>query len=461
MRSDVFASLFPGTLKEAEAAQPAPALGGVPWHYVVADAKFTTLHLLAAGYVSNSGSSPAYKAQVHIYNRALGRLQGYTPSTGWLLGRGWEQRRAVSRAAAPTPWSAWGLSPWTRRWACRWIRRWTGCGVSAETVTPLPTPVVPELWPNMKETSDFPWHAAKSHIAEELGELTLLWWVGPEKRDAAHQVGVTFWTDPLATAATLGVTGDRTGPTLQAMLDVNHDPKGPPVRPAKVSAAEEVWRPVPPVEFYVDFETVTNLDDDFSKIPEQNGTPLIYMIGCGHLEDGEWVFRSFCVDDLAEASEAEIIDAWLNHMGSAGALLGNRDAMPNVLHWSYAEPVNYEEAYDSARNRHPEKGWPKLRWFDLWDNVVKKEPVVVRGALNFSLKSFARAMHRHGLIDTSWGGSQVDGLGAMVGAWACRDEAHERGVPIADIELMKEIARYNEVDCKVMMEILGHLRLSH
>ena len=95
VRSDVFASLFPGTLKEAEAAQPAPALGGVPWHYVVADAKFTTLHLLAAGYVSNSGSSPAYKVQVYIYNRALGRLQGYTPPTGWLLGRGWEQTRAV------------------------------------------------------------------------------------------------------------------------------------------------------------------------------------------------------------------------------------------------------------------------------------------------------------------------------------------------------------------------------
>ena len=464
VRSDVFASLFPGTLKEAEAAQPAPALGGVPWHYVVVDAKFTTLHLLAGGCVGNSGSSPAYKVQVYIYNRALGHLQGYTPSTGWLLGRGWEQTtRGVKNAGTNAMERLGPISMDPAQGAqvdaaVDWVRRLRRDG---EEWSPLPTPVVPELWPNMKETGDFPWHAAKSQIADQLGELTLLWWVGPEKRDAAHRAGVTRWTDPRATAASLGVTGDNTGPTLQAILDVNRDPQGPPMRPARVSAAEEAWRPVRPVEFYVDFETVTNLDDDFSKIPVQNGTPLIYMIGCGHLEDGEWVFRSFCVDDLTETLEAEIIDAWLNHMGSVGALLGRSDAMPNVVHWSYAEPVNYEEAYDSARNRHPEKGWPKLRWFDLWDNVVKKEPVVVRGALNFSLKSFARAMHRHGLIDTSWGGSQVDGLGAMVGAWACRDEARERRVPLTDIDLLQEIARYNEVDCKVMMEIMGHLRRNH
>ena len=90
VRSDVLRELFPGAIDDDEAARPAPSLGGGDWHYVVVDAKFTTVHLLAGGEVGNSGSAPAYKAQVFIYNRALGRLQGYEPPVAFLLGRGIE-----------------------------------------------------------------------------------------------------------------------------------------------------------------------------------------------------------------------------------------------------------------------------------------------------------------------------------------------------------------------------------
>ena len=64
---------------------------------------------------------------------------------------------------------------------------------------------------------------------------------------------------------------------------------------------------------YVDFETVSDLADDFSRIPERGGQPLIFMIGCGHIEDGDWIFASFTADSLAEPAEARIIDEWLNH----------------------------------------------------------------------------------------------------------------------------------------------------
>ena len=126
--------------------------------------------------------------------------------------------------------------------------------------TPLPEPSVPELWPNMGETGDFPWHAAKSAIASQLDELTLLWYVGPEKRDAAHRAGITRWTDPRASAADLGVTGASTQPTLQAILEVNHALDGPLVMPTHVRSAENEWRPVPGVEFFVDFERTFCID---------------------------------------------------------------------------------------------------------------------------------------------------------------------------------------------------------
>ena len=92
---------------------------------------------------------------------------------------------------------------------------------------------------------------------------------------------------------------------------------------------------------------------------------------------------------------------------------------------------------------------------------MREEPVVVRGALGFGLKAIANAMHNLGLIATNWSDSPVDGLGAMVGAWRCDDKRQETGTPLHEMSLMREIARYNEVDCKVMMEIISYLRTNH
>ncbi len=111
--------------------------------------------------------------------------------------------------------------------------------------------------------------------------------------------------------------------------------------------------------------------------------------------------------------------------------------------------------------RHPGKDWPTPRWFDFLSQVVRSQPVVVRGALDFGLKGVAKAMHSHALIDTIWGDGPTDGLGAMTGAWACAAEAAERGCTMPETELMQEIARYNQVDCKAMMEIVRYLRGQH
>ena len=87
----MLSELFPASFPASMATIPAPDLGNVNWHYCVIDTKFTTLHLNAAGTeLANGGSALAYKAQLFIYNRMLGRLQGYTPPQSFLLGRGWE-----------------------------------------------------------------------------------------------------------------------------------------------------------------------------------------------------------------------------------------------------------------------------------------------------------------------------------------------------------------------------------
>ena len=99
--------------------------------------------------------------------------------------------------------------------------------------------------------------------------------------------------------------------------------------------------------------------------------------------------------------------------------------------------------------------------FDLYKRVFKAEPVFVCGAHDLGLKSVAKALHAEGLIETSWGDSKVDGQGAMVGAWRCDAEARQKGICLIDTGLMAEIQEYNEVDCRVMQEILYYLRANH
>jgi hypothetical protein len=471
VRSDELSRLFPSCLTEEEASITAPDLDGSPWHYRVIDIKFTTLHFYSGGGLSDSGGSAwAYKVQVYIYNQALGRLQGYLPPEAFLLGRGWEQTIKRQSLRGTSCLDRLGAVP--QGYASRskgsvgsmadaavsWIRHLRSEGADWQV---LPEPSIPELRPNMGSTSDQPWHHAKQQIGSELEDLTLLWQVGLKGRTQAHEANVFRWPDPDCVSSAVGVTGVKRAPTLDAMLEINRSQGGRPVLPDKLTASETEWRKEAPLEFFVDFETVSDLDDDFSRIPERGGQPLIFMIGCGHIEQGEWKWTGFTVESLTESSEAEIIDSWVAHMEEVKRRIDPNGDEPLVFHWSHAEQSTFETAFNSAKERHPTKGWPDPHWYDFLKLVIREEPVVVRGAFGFGLKSIANAMHGHGLIETLWDAGPTDGLGAMVGAWWSASEAENLDCSLGDVQMMMEIQRYNEVDCKVMMEIICYLRTYH
>ena len=493
VRSDVLHELFDDTVSEAEASIAAPDLGAGEWHYLVVDTKFTTLHLNAAGTdLDNSGSGPAYKAQLYVYNRMLGRLQGYLPPESYLLGRGWqltsrgETRRGTNAlerlAAVPQDGSVANNVPIaeeTER-ALAWIRR---LRIEGGQWHLLPTPSVPELYPNMSGSddgemmldispsewepgtepgdSDERWVGVKKWLADELKELTRLWQVGVGRRNQAHATGTYRWDDPEITPELVGVSGPRTEPTLRQMLEVNTG-NGPAVLPLRIEKTRAEWHATPGVEFFVDFEFCSDLNDDFSALPEKGGQPLIFMIGCGHVENGEWQFQLFVTDELSEGEEIRIIREWVERMGAVRDRLDPENPQPRLFHWSHAEVTQLERAYNSARRRQGERAdWPELSWYDFQMRVMRGEPITVRGALGFGLKAVAKAMHSHGLTETDWPDNQVDGLGAMVGAWRCDAEARAKGTSMVHEPLMQAIAEYNEVDCRVMMEIIRYLRGNH
>ena len=364
--------------------------------------------------------------------------------------------------------------------ALHWVRRVRTEGKHWQL---LPTPSVPELYPNMSNVDDAgmmldvgpaelepglgeggsetQWMGVKKWLAGELKELTQLWQVGMAKRNAAHAAGIFRWNEVGVTPDAVGVTGAKLAATLADLLAVNTD-DGPAVRPVRVAKTREEWHTAPNLEFFVDFEFCSDLNDDFSRLPEKGGQPLIFMVGCGHVEDQEWKFKSFVVHHLTDEEELGIIREWVGHMGQVRERLDPNNANPRLIHWSHAEPGVLGGNYNSVRARHGESAdWPELNWYDFLARVVREEPVVVRGALGFGLKTVANALHARGLIETNWTDSQVDGLGAMVGAWRCDAIAQEKGGSMTTLPLMEDIAHYNEVDCKVMMEIVRYLRSNH
>lgn len=177
IRSDELIRLFPSALTGDEVTQRAGDLQGARWHYRVVDIKFTTLDLLAGGELGNSESARAYKAQLFVYNRALGRLQGFLPRVAYLLGRSWKQTRkgiltrgeSCMELLAPVMHNSilgkgTSLAQAVSQ-ATDWVRRVRREGKQWSV---LPEPTVPELRPNMKYGEDAPWSQAKRRIGAEL-----------------------------------------------------------------------------------------------------------------------------------------------------------------------------------------------------------------------------------------------------------------------------------------------------
>lgn len=462
VRSDLLDEIVPETLDPEEARIGAPGIGADGWHYRAVDIKFRTLQLLKDG--AAGGSLLAYMAQVWVYGAALGRIQGYTPSAAYLLGRSWTQGKErgegcferLARVDQDHTSSDQRTLEEQVLEGLAWVRRVRQEGPSWHV---LPEPSVTELYPHMRHAMDAPWHTAKVAIAAELSELTLLPAMNPERRASAHRRGIRGWDDAQATAETLGISTPGFAAKCDAVLAANRPATTEAVLPARLAAADPAWREPAPLELYVDFETVSNINDDFSQLPRLGGQTLIFQIGSGHWgKDGSWTFEQWTVGRLQEADEAAVISAWVASIERLRAQRGLTWDQVRVVHWSPAETATLVTAYNSATERHPEAGWPDLPWFDALTQVARAGPLTVRGAFDFGLKSIAKAMHGLGLIETSWGDGPTDGLGAMVGAWWCDGEAARRGGTLLEIDLMRQIAAYNEVDCRTMAEVLRWLR---
>lgn len=427
--------------------------------YRVVEIKHISLELCSDGkHLRNNKNIYAYKGQLYIYNKILGNVQGTAPTKSYILGKTWCYKKSqqifkggpFERVAHVNFKTVDGEIRKKTADSIKWIRDVKTNGSSWDLYSR------DELKPNMCNI-DNKYQSIKTEIAKKYNDITLLWMCGTKNRKIAESNGVINWkTFNNLLPETLGITGDKISNTLLTFIEMNQDtvvlePYTPKneldkewlIHPLKIKSNMFDWKETKEVELFIDFETIT--PDVYPSMNIQS--PFIFMIGVGIIINGEWNFRCFKARGLSLDDERLMLLEFHNYIDN---IRGNR----SIYHWGNAE----QYLYKNAINRHYQIV-KDIRYITEWCDLLKlfkEESIVSRGMLNFSLKSVVKAFYDNCFIDTNYDDNDVmNGLDAMIMAINCYN--------INDINgfVMDNIQSYNEVDCKVIWEILTYLRKNH
>ncbi|XWV24799.1 hypothetical protein QJ856_gp0984 [Tupanvirus deep ocean] len=453
----------------------APNLKG-PHHYVIVDIKFTTLELCADGIrIRNSGSIPAYKCQLYIYNHALGVIQGYEPAVSFILGRKYKYECKGKYYYGNGCFDRFGhieYNKWDKAYvdetmnAIKWIKTLRTEGKEWKL---LPEPSVPQLYPNMSSVSDTPWNNFKHEYANKIGEITLLWNCGVKNREIAHKNGVyTIWDDK-CNSATVGVNGAKQAPILDEIIKINKKRKFDDVMDRiHMNINKEVdnyWLEPCKLRISVDFETINNVFDDFTELPRAQEKNYLFMIGIGYKVVDEPVeYKMFLISELSKNAEFQIIYQFYKFLREiTDKHLGKNMPIPPLYHWGHIERsfftglcARLEKTIGDDIENDLELMRTKLVWYDL-SETFKNNPIVINGCFKFGLKEVAGRLFELGLVQSSWKNSDstcADGNTAMVMAQRAYQSSRQNSVSITQSPIIKEIMEYNKIDCVVIHEIV-------
>jgi len=470
IRSDWMKFLVKTTpLSDILEKKSAPKLGK-KWHYRVIDIKFTALLLRAdAIHLLNVASFPAYKSQLLIYNLALGYMQGYTPDQVYILGRRWKYISKGETYVGNFCFDKLAIIDYdthdleyvsqTRK-ALEWLHEVRSDQAADWNILDYPLHRW-ELYPNMCNTHDYPWHSVKESISSQTKELTNLWMVGPKNRNKALDKGVCQWTDVKCTPEILGITGSKTSKILNAIMKVNRSDKIK-ILPKRINNNIGMWKQSDSIEFFVDFETYNGVINSIKKLPKARTDILVFMIGVGYIDpkSKEWIYKDFTVNRLTFSEEARICNEFSDFIINTSKKYNVEQ--PTCIHWARAEDIMWTDAverHDPISTNWRSSMW---NWLDLLV-VFKEEPIVINGCMSFGLKDVATAMKKHGFIQSSWDkqGACVDGQSAMIAAKRAHDLACQVNTSMKRLDIMKQIIKYNKIDVRVLYEIIIYLRENH
>lgn len=460
-----------------------------------------------------SSNGRYYEALLNAQARALSNIMGYKVDRAYVLGRGWKCGSLRNcnafdmMAIVSCNKDSRGYSTLIK--ATNWLKKLNLEGKEWQIV---PRPSNNNLYPNMKNSMDMPWTNAKKHLANYLGEITLLWNVGPIYRNLCLKRGVYSYDDPDMSTNVMSMPEGKRAATLRNIIaDNKRRPSfisdvsiialgtfskdvslstlrfgGLKIESKKLLLGESkvrlntrftsslghmLARSVN-VEFFVDFETSLSISDNFAHFPHALDSMAILWIGCGyeHPIKKNWVSKIFYAKNRSKVEEAKIIDEWLTYMINIKYEFRPRKRKHGddpttekikIFHWSHAEKSFLESNYNSAVARHGRDDWKgRIEWCDVFA-LCRTEKFTIPGCLNFSLKSVTKALYKLGYIDHIWPESPIDGgLKASMALLRCYEQNERYKIPVEECIWARELSNYLSVDTYAVYSIVKLLRHS-
>jgi hypothetical protein len=307
-----------------------------------------------------------------------------------------------------------------------------------------------ELYPNMTVNVT----PQKRRVAERLDELTKIWQVGPKRRQVAHSAGIYNFSDPRCTAETLGFgSGSTIGPIVDRMLEFHRDTSSVKYKlyPGNYAAmlGHEAY-----IDFFLDFESITALADDFSQLPVSNYEKYVYMAGIGHATSASFVQTTFTIDQMTRDAEYKLFYQLLTHISSIAGTKKYR-----IYHWGVAEAIYLSDLYRRYSSRLP------LDLLKIWATILEslvdickllRGNLLIRNIYRFGLKEVGRGLTMHNLTQVVWRDPNDDGIKTMIDAiqWYTSTDPNA-------ISPLPQIERYNQDDVMALYKILTWFRTIH
>jgi ATP-dependent Lon protease len=426
---------------------PAPKIKK-EYHYCVVDIKWTKLHFNTnKETLRNDPHVKPFKTQLAVYNEALGYMQGYTPKSAYILGNGWICEKSRMRKKIVTK----SNNPFDRLAridfttfdkdytekasdAIIWLRK-----LKKQNNFTHDPPNILELYPNMNNTMDGKYHHVKEQISEKYHEITQIWNCGIKEREMAFDNGVKSWNNKKFNANLIGLRDGKKKKIIDSIVTMNRD-RNDLIYPNIIKNNVDDWQNVNITAFYVDFETIQeNLINETKIIGD-----YIFMIGIGYIRNNKFEYKNLTSIDISIQSEKNIIDNFLKFIKNETKTKNNI-----LFHWGQHERNIFTRAIERHGNI-----WTMPNFVDFC-KIMTNEPILIRGAYNFGLKTIAKAMYKNNMIKTIWNDDMKDGASAMFLGWK---EYKKCPKDIENTEMMKKIIEYNKIDCQTVYEIIDYLR---
>ena len=427
--------------------------------YYIIDIKNSNIHLSAkSDIILNNISCKPYKGQITIYHKILSELQNYDTKKAFILSSKWTRKIKDTIYQCSNPFDRLGIIDFTSSdiiyynlsdEAIKWLKLIRDPNNNLNCNEPNNI----NLYPNMTNLLDRKYIKIKKYLANKNEEITNIWMCGIKQRNNALNNGITKWSDPKLNSSILGVNG-KNSKILDLILDINRS-TSKNIYPNKIEYNLNNWRDRDTLAFYVDFETLNNTvfeAREFSEleINSSNTNDLIFLIGIGYSYKNEWKYKYFLADELTNNIQIKMINDMNNFIEEISNFYNIYEF--NLYHWSNFEPMIFNKLCNKYNIEQPLYNWSDIL------KMFHEEPIIIRGALNFSLKNIGKAMYDLGYITTIWDKSIniKNGLDAMYHSYNIYKNKNNFNFE----KEMEPIIKYNDIDCKIMWDILNALNIN-